>query len=376
MNEMSSFKLSGVALPSNAAGMLDEICEHFIEHADVERTGDLALLKSNVGLAHIRIDTGRLLIDLDCPTAEALQMSRTILAEHLFYFAEDQPFELTWSEPTSLSALPNLHEVTVVSSEDVTPHMRRVIFSCADVSPFIGGDMHVRLLVPPKGKAPVWPGFREDGRIAWPEGEDALLVRVYTIRAVDAGRGQLWIDFLQHSAPGVATPGADFARDAQPGDVAALLGPGGGDLPSAESILFIGDESALPAIARIVAEVPAGTRMQAVIEIQDAAEEQPLPSNGRLDVRWLHRSTATGSLLEEAKNAIATLEEGTFVWAACEKDDIRAIRASLKTRQHDRKKMYVAWYWEKRPERCRERHVLKPDRTRPKLQDASVNFTG
>ncbi|WP_421577750.1 DUF2218 domain-containing protein [Shinella sp. M31] len=347
MNEMSSFKLSGVALPSNAAGMLDEICEHFIEHADVERTGDLALLKSNVGLAHIRIDTGRLLIDLDCPTAEALQMSRTILAEHLFYFAEDQPFELTWSEPTSLSALPNLHEVTVVSSEDVTPHMRRVIFSCADVSPFIGGDMHVRLLVPPKGKAPVWPGFREDGRIAWPEGEDALLVRVYTIRAVDAGRGELWIDFLQHPAPGVATPGADFARDAQPGDVAALLGPGGGDLPSAESILFIGDESALPAIARIVAEMPAGTRMQAIIEVQDAAEEQPLPSNGMLDVRWLHRSTATGSLLEEAKNAIATLDEGTFVWAACEKDDIRAIRASLKARQHDRKKMYVAWYWEK-----------------------------
>lgn len=351
MNEMSSFKLSGVAVPSNAAGMLDEICEHFIEHADVERTGDVALLKSNVGLAHIRIDASRLLIDLDCPTQEALEMSRTILAEHLFYFAEDQPFELTWSEPTSLSALPNLHEVRVVSAEDVTPHMRRVIFSCADVTPFIGGDMHVRLLVPPKGKAPVWPGFREDGRIAWPEGEDELLVRIYTIRAVDADRGELWIDFLQHPTPGVATPGADFARDAQPGDVAALLGPGGGDLPSAASILFIGDESALPAIARIVAEVPAGTRMQAIIEVQDAAEEQPLSTGGILDIRWLHRSAydaAAGAYLsEEAKKAIATLGEGTFVWAACEKDDIRAIRACLKARQHDRKKMYVAWYWEK-----------------------------
>lgn len=351
MNEMSSFKLSGIAVPGNAADMLDEICEHFIEHADVERTGDLALLKSNVGLAHIQIDAGRLLIDLDCPTAEALQMSRTILAEHLFYFAEGQPFELTWSQPTSLSALPNLHEVTVVSVEDVTPHMRRVIFSCADVTPFIGGDMHVRLLVPSKGKAPVWPGFREDGRIAWPEGEDELLVRVYTIRAVDAERGELWIDFLQHPAPDVATPGADFARDAQPGDVAALLGPGGGDLPSAESILFIGDESALPAIARIVGEVPARTRMQAIIEVRDEAEEQPLHTDGVLDVRWLHRNAcdahAVGSLLEEAKKAIATLEEGTFVWAACEKDDIRTIRTCLKARQHDRKKMYVAWYWEK-----------------------------
>lgn len=351
MSEMSSFKLSGIAVPSNAADMLNEICEHFVEHAEVERIGDLALLRSNFGLAHIRIDAGRLSIDLQCPTAEALQMSRTNLAEHLFYFAKDQPFELTWSEPTYLPAVPNLHEVTVVSAEDVTPYMRRIIFSCADVTPFIDGDMHVRLLVPPKRKTPVWPGFREDGRIAWPEGEDELLVRVYTIRAVDVDRGELWIDFLQHPAPNVATPGADFARNAQPGDVAALLGPGGGSLPSADSILFIGDESALPAIARIATEVPPRTRMQAIIEVRNKAEEQPLPTRGILDVRWLHRDAngehAVRSLLVEAKKAIATLEDGAFVWAACEKDDIRAIRTCLKARHHDRKKMYVAWYWER-----------------------------
>jgi NADPH-dependent ferric siderophore reductase len=351
MNEFSSFKLSGVAVPSSAAGMLDEICEHFVEHAEVERAGDLAVLRSNAGVARIEIDAGRLLIDLDCPSAETLHMSRNILAEHLFYFAEDQPFELTWSEPTSLSALPNLHEVTVVSAEDVTPHMRRVIFSCADVAPFVDGDMHVRLLMPPKGKPPVWPGFREDGRIAWPEGENELVVRVYTIRAVDAERGELWIDFLQHPSPDVSTPGADFARDAQPGDVAALLGPGAGSLPAARSLLLIGDESALPAIARIAAEVPAETRMRAIIEVQDKAEERPLPTDGLLDVHWLHRSAypegAAGFLLAEAKRAIETVDDETFVWVACERADIRAIRTHLKARQHYRKRMYVAWYWEK-----------------------------
>jgi hypothetical protein len=211
MNTVPSFTLSGVAIPESATGMLDEICEHFVEHAEVERIGDLAVLRSQVGLARIKIDTGRLLIDLDCPTAEMLHMSRNILAEHLFYFAEGQPFELKWSEPTTLSALPNLHEVTVVSAEDVTPHMRRVIFACADVTPFVGGDMHVRLLVPPKGKPPVWPGFRQDGRIAWPEGENELVVRVYTIRAVDAGRGELWVDFLQHSGTTTNLPTKFFA---------------------------------------------------------------------------------------------------------------------------------------------------------------------
>lgn len=84
MNTVPSFTLSGVAIPESATGMLDEICEHFVEHAEVERIGDLAVLRSQVGLARIKIDTGRLLIDLDCPTAEMLHMSRNILAEHFF----------------------------------------------------------------------------------------------------------------------------------------------------------------------------------------------------------------------------------------------------------------------------------------------------
>ncbi|YCI06089.1 siderophore-interacting protein (plasmid) [Ensifer sp. D2-11] len=351
MNAVHSFKLSGVAVCGSGADMLDEICEHFVEHAEVERIDDLAVLRSELGVARISIENAGLSIELDCPTRETLHMSRTILAEHLFYFAEDQPFELTWSEPISLSVLPNLHEVTVVSAHDVTPHMRRVIFSCADVTPFVGGDMHVRLLVPPKGKPPVWPGSRQDGRIAWPEGEDRLLVRVYTIRAVDLDRGELWIDFLQHPAPGVPTPGADFARDAQPGDVAALLGPGAGGLPAERSILLIGDESALPAIARIAAEAPAETHIRAIIEVEDKAEEQPLLTDGVLNVRWLHRGSypqdAAGILVSEAKAAIEAVDDETFVWAACERRDIRAIRTFLKARQHDRRKMYVAWYWER-----------------------------
>lgn len=351
MNAVQTFKLSGVAVPTDASGMLHEICEHFVEHSDVQRTDNLVLLKSEIGTADIRLQGGNLMIELDCPTEETLQMSRNMIAEHLFYFAGEDPFDLTWSEPAPPTRLANIHEVTVVSAEDVTPRMRRVKFTCADVTPFVGGDMHVRLLVPPKGRQPVWPGLRDDGRVAWPEGDDALLVRVYTIRGIDIERRELWIDFFQHPAPGINTPGADFARDAKPGDRLAFLGPGGGDLPQAQSILCVGDESALPAIARIAAEMAPGTRMQAIVEIEDEAEEPPLPSAGSVDIRWLHRKHypvgATGTLAEAAKNAIAASPEDTYVWVACEKEDVRLVRSFLKARGHDRKKMYVAWYWEK-----------------------------
>ena len=351
MNAHQSFTLSGVALPSDATWMLDEICEHFVEHAEVQRSGDLALLRSEVGLTRIQADRGRLLIELNAPSEQSLQINRTLLAEHLFYFAGENPFQLDWSEPPPPITLPDLQHIEIVSAEDVTPRMRRVTFACDDVTPFIGGDMHVRLLVPPEGRAPVWPGYRVDGRVAWPEGEDALLVRTYTIRGVDAARGQFWIDFLQHHAPGILTPGADFARDVQPGTRIGLLGPGSGHLPVAQSIFLAGDETALPAIARIAEEVPAGTRLQALIEVWDETEEQPLACQGTLDLRWLHRKSypagASGILGHEIKSALTSVDPGSFVWVACEKDDVRAVRSFLKARQHNRKAMYVAWYWQR-----------------------------
>ncbi|MCJ8517455.1 NADPH-dependent ferric siderophore reductase [Pseudorhizobium tarimense] len=351
MNAVAAFNLSGFAIPTNAIGMLDELCEHFVEHSEVRRTENTVLLKSDIGTADIRLAENRLMIELSCPTEEALHLTRNMIAEHLFYFAGGEPFELSWSDPAPVARLPNLHEVTVVSTEDVTPRMRRVKVSCADVSPFIGGDMHVRLLVPPKGRLPVWPGLGADGRIAWPTGEDEILVRVYTIRHVDAERREIWIDFLQHPAPGIATPGADFARDAQPGDKVALIGPGGGDLPQASKVFLAGDEAALPAIARIVAEASEGTSMTVILEVEDEAEEQPLPTQGLLDMRWLHRKDyghgSRGQLREAIAEAVNSIDEETYVWVACEKEDVRAIRAILKARGHDRKRMYVAWYWER-----------------------------
>ncbi|MGV0912286.1 DUF2218 domain-containing protein [Martelella sp. FOR1707] len=343
-----SFRLAGIARPKDPVAMLDTLEEHLGEHFDITRSGERLTVRTETGEAVLAVDRESLNIALAAPSAEKLQLARTMLAEYLFYFAGDDAMELAWSDPPPPAVPPNLHEVRVVATETVTPHMLRVKFACADVTPFIGGNMHVRLLVPPKGREPVWPVIGEDGRIKWPEGEDALLIRVYTIRFVDIERGEVWVDFLQHPAPGIATPGADFARDAKPGDRAAFLGPGGGSVPEAESIFLAGDEAALPAIARIAEEAPAGTGLTAIIEVESAAEEQAIGGAAELDLTWLHRSSAgTEGLAQAIRHALADLDSETFVWIACEKSDIRDIRALLKNRQHDRKKMYVAWYWDR-----------------------------
>lgn len=349
MSSARAFTLSGIGRTPDAMVMLDEICEHFVEHADVRRDGATAVLDSGDARVDIAVADDRLLIDIACESEKAVQAARVMLAEHLFYFAGETPFELNWANSARQDRPANLHEVTVVSAHDVTPRMRRLILACDDVTPFVGGDMHVQLLVPPANRTPVWPGIQENGRIAWPTGDDALLARVYTVRAVDEEHSQLWIDVLQHPMPGVETPGADFARDAWAGQKLALLGPGGGDLPTADTLFLAGDETALPAIARIAAEVPAATRMKAVIEVENAAEEQLLPTRGSIEVRWLHRSTygasAQGVLAAAICDALKHVEPQTFIWVACEKADVRTIRKFLAPKQRDRKQQYLAWYW-------------------------------
>lgn len=85
--------------------------------------------------------------------------------------------------------------------------------------------------------------------------------------------------------------------------------------------------------------------------MEEAAEEQPLPTAGALDLRWLHRKAyppgAANVLAEAATSALASIDGETFVWVACEREDVRIVRAFLKNRWHDRKRMYIAWYWER-----------------------------
>jgi len=345
------FTLSGTAVPVDPARMLDGLCARFVEHSDVWRSGNTATLANHSGKADLRSEGGQLSIELSCPTAAMLQMVRNFIAEHLFMIAGDEPLELTWADMPKPSALPDFREIRVVSASNVTPHMRRLTVACADVAHFRDGGLHVRLLIPPKGRAPVWPSTRPDGRIDWPKGEDELTVRIYTIRSIDLDRREMDIDFVLHKTCGLPMPGADFAQNARPGDVAGLLGPGGGGVPDASEMILAGDETALPAISRIAAEMPAGSRLVAFVEVETEAEEQPLVSATTLHIRWLHRNGAaagtTGMLEKAIRSEIERASPDTFVWAGCERSEAKAIRDLLKARGHDRQRSSIGSYWQR-----------------------------
>ena len=250
-------------------------------------------------------------------------------------------------EPT---LIPTFRLLTVLSKSALTPHMTRIVFSGENLLRFAkNSNLHMRLAFPRSREiAPHWPMVDADGRLVWPEGAQRPILRKYTIRHIDAVAGTVAVDFVLHDDAG---PGARFAADARAGDIVGMIGPGGLTAGSADWYLLAGDETALPAIARILETRSDTARGVAVIEVADASEEQTIDNKSGIELRWLHRNGAapgTTTLLTDAVRAVPfpTGDASVFAWAGCEFESFKSIRSYLRTARGLKKDEYlVVSYW-------------------------------
>ncbi|MBN9136286.1 siderophore-interacting protein [Phyllobacterium sp.] len=330
--------------------MLDKLCNVFSEHARVERDDAEGRIETPYGKAHLTIAGDILSLDVEADDETSLAYVRMVLADSLLGFAGAEKPQLSWvGDGLAGTELPYFREMRVVSARDLTPHMRRIRLRGANLARFAIGGLHIRLLFAPEGRKPVWPTMGRDGRPVWPEGDDALIARVYTIRTIDIERGEVDIDMVVH--PGNDTPGSTWALNAKPGGIVGMTGPGGGSVEDAGRYLLVGDETALPAIGRILETLPAGAEATVILEIDSPADRQPLQSAATVDVRWVYRDGAPAGTTGRLAGIVEGLDSSvispdTFVWAGCEFTDFKQIRAHLrKERKHERSKHLVVAYW-------------------------------
>jgi NADPH-dependent ferric siderophore reductase len=333
MAEMPRFLTASaeIALSSPEEIML-KLCAHFREHGDVTVEGKCGRIETGFGTAGFEACERCLKVFAEGEDDTALAYVKLAVAEHLLHFAAADKPTIRWQgDGVAGQPLPYFREMRVVRTVDVTPHVRRLTLAGNDLRRFASGGIHVRLLLPRSKEAPpAWPVTGEDGRPSWPGGHDRPHVRIYTLRRVDAERGEVDIDFVIHE--GDAMPGARFGAEARPGDVIGMTGPGGGSAGQADWYLFAGDETALPAIARILEELPATAHAVVRIEVADMREEQPLTTSASLDLRWLHRNgrdAGRADLLPQAVRDVKWPNDGrsVFGWAGCAHGDFRAIRS-------------------------------------------------
>jgi NADPH-dependent ferric siderophore reductase len=167
----------------------------------------------------------------------------------------------------SLAGTRKLH-FEVASSDQLSPHMQRLDLTAPELDGFTySPGQDVMLLVAAEGIRPVR--------------------RRYTIRRLDSAARQLTLDVVIHGAG----PGERWIRAAKPGDRIEGIGPRGKISPSpdADWHLFMGDESAMPAILAMTESLPGDSNATIVLEIPDPEDEQEVLAAARTRVSWLHR---------------------------------------------------------------------------------------
>jgi NADPH-dependent ferric siderophore reductase len=222
-------------------------------------------------------------------------------------------------------------QLTVKTAQRVTPHLIRITLTGDALEGFTspGFDDHAKLFFPDAATGQLTlPTAGPDGPV-WPEGGRPAM-RDYTPRRHDAQANTLEIDFALHDAG----PATQWAEQARPGDIVGVGGPRGSFIVPTEFDwhLLIGDDTALPAISRRLAELPAGARVVVLAEVDSAADEIPFETQADLTLRWVHRHGAAPGLSPVLVDTLKTIElpAGDFhAWVGCESAIAKALRAHL-----------------------------------------------
>ncbi|KAA0592805.1 NADPH-dependent ferric siderophore reductase [Azospirillum lipoferum] len=346
--------------PAAAAGQLVAAAEPY--GLTFTREGDALAASGPFGRLALTVGGDALHLRAEADDRGLLERLRASVSEQLAGLLGEE-LSIVWTGDVETGPLfTDFREIRVIAVRDLTPRLRRITFLGRDLDRFATPDnLHVRLYLPPDGATdgmatPSWPRPGPDGRPVWPDPERRPAVRYYTLRRIDAEAGELDIDFVLHPDHGHpdhgladGAPGADFARRARPGALCGMSGPCGLGIRPAPWHLLAGDETALPAIARILEELPADARGTALIEVEDAADELPLRAPAGVVVRWLRRrGGGTARPLVEAVQAL-TLPDDLFAWVACEFEDLACLRDHLRGRGIDRDRMLTVAYWRRTP---------------------------
>lgn len=337
----------------NPKRTIELIAEDLAEHdAIVAKEGNFDRISFPKSHAYLRAENDTLSVRAEANDISELHFMKMVMAAHVIEHGGQPAPEIVWVGDAAETIPPYFRFVKVVKVEAVTPLMRRVRVTGEDLERyFTEENLHIVLVIPPAGVAePAWPRIGANGLVEWPDNSNRPATRHYTIRSYDRKNQTIDIDFVIHADSG---PGSTWANNVEIGQVLGIAGPLGLGVRAADWYLLAGDETALPAIARILENLPENAEGTALIEIASLAEKQVLKKPDAMNIQWLCRddeAAGTTDLLFSAVQQIVLPVDtrSIFVWAGCEFKAFKSIRSYLRKECELKKEQHlVVSYWRK-----------------------------
>jgi NADPH-dependent ferric siderophore reductase len=238
----------------------------------------------------------------------------------------------------------NLWLVEVAATRRIASRMQRITLHSPRMAEMPDGP-NIKLMIPPTPTSPVAiPQVDPRGRPVWPDPATRPALRTYSVRSMDRHGGFLDVDFVLH---GHAGPAANWAANVRPGAQLIVGGPGGRMMRPAASYVLAADLSALPALSRVLEDLPQDARGVAFIEAFDESDRIELRHPPGVRVEWLFTRSPQSPLPEAVRNGVDwPAHAGCFLWVAGESDAVRAIRAfGRDVVGLDRRMILAIGYW-------------------------------
>lgn len=243
------------------------------------------------------------------------------------------------------SCPPSFSKAKIVGKQKINDVFLRVSVQPDDIHKFCKDGIHFRIVYPKhRGVEAQWPYINEARRTIWPMGEKELMKPIYTIRTIDLNAGSFDFDIFLHEDG----PTATWGHEVEIGEEVGLLGPAGGWMPQAEDMILAGDETALPAIARILENLPEQTRGAVFVSLENPQGQVDLNVPQNMSLQWIHRPVGDHDLLFElVKDAAQPSEAERYIWFAAKKSVAKKARDHFtKNLGYNNKNSYIAGYWQ------------------------------
>lgn len=246
------------------------------------------------------------------------------------------------------SAVPSfkVFPAEISAVQRLSPSLVRITVGGSELTTMTSGglDQRIKLLFPRAGQTrphlptddPTFAGIR---RVP---AEIRPAARTYTVRTQHPGRAEFDIDMVLHGDVG---PGSSFAGGARLGRPLGIIGPNA-EYPHGERfggvefrldktgtrVILVGDETTLPAVGSILESLPAGVRVDAVLEVPQAADAQVFYSAADVHVTWMCRNERGSSRRESVLDWLRelTVDAGDcYAWVGGEAGMVKAARRCL-----------------------------------------------
>jgi len=213
---------------------------------------------------------------------------------------------------------------------DLSPHLRRIVFSGDSLNDFPVGleGSYVKVVFQYKG-------------------EKELKMRSYTIRFFNPVTKELALDFVVNRHNGPAT---HWAREAKVGDSIGIAGPGPIKMTNYKhhSYLLVGDITSVNAINGYMPRFKKGADVRAIVAVPHRADIIKMDYDDSLNTEWFIENEATITLQEKVIETAKDMPKDTHVFLGLEARSIRSLRPVLQEEiGFDRLNFSTVGYWKK-----------------------------